>query len=251
MSYTRTRPFRSFRGLGDAMSDYVADHAAWVQEKAAYDKAAMGYSMTLAGQAAGYSSALASWNAQSAAHVAAVVAQQQQQIIRSRALDQANTAARAAGAVTPAGYPGCVTQAQHDAWVSTCSFMSQTVKGLGADPTGSPCALALLPVCPPPFPAPPPVGLKPAAPAPPAPPPPLRPEPQPPVATSVPVPVSTPPVLNTGPQAIPSTPVLVTTPPPPPPTKSGGLLSNGLILVVAAVGGYALYRTFKKPKAAA
>jgi hypothetical protein len=33
------------------------------------------------------------------------------------------------------------------------------------------------------------------------------------------------------------------------PTKSAGLVKNGLILVVIAGGGYALYRTFKKPKA--
>jgi len=207
-------------GMGDAASDaYAADHAAWLQEKAAYDKAVAAYAGQSAGNAMAYASAqagylrdLSAWQAESTAY--------------QNTLNAGNTAARAAGVVTPPGYPGCVTQAQHDAWQAACSYASQTVKGLGADPTGSSCALALLPVCPAPLrpqPTPPPV------PAAPAPVPPLRPEPQPPVITAPAAP----------------TPAVA-----PAATKSGGMLSNGLIIVVLAAGGYALYRTFKKPKAA-
>lgn len=250
MSYVSTgRPARGFRGFGDAASDYAANHAAWLREKAAYDLAAMGFAAASAAASSGYAASLASWNAQSTARAAAVAAQQRQLLANQTAMSRANIAARAAGAVTPADYSGCVSQAQHDSWVASCSFVSQTVKGLGADPTGSPCALALLPVCPPPVAAVPPLGPRPVQPPPPTPPAilqtTLRPEPAPPGATA-----PTPPVLNTAPQSIPSNvPTLTTTSAAP--SKSGGLLSNGLIVVVLAAGGYALYRTFKKPKAAA
>ncbi len=225
-------------GFGDAASDYAADHAAWLTEQAAYNNAAQAYAAQSAGASSSYAQAqqnyqrdLASWKTEQAAHTAAVLARSKQQLVNQRALDAANTAARAAGAVTPAGYPGCVSQAQHDAWQQQCTMMSQTVRGLGVDPTGSACALALLPVCPPALPAVTPLRPQPTPPVqlslgpPPAP---LRPEPQPPAGVA-PTPGA----------------------PTAPATKSAGMLSNGLILVVVAVGGYALYRTFKKPKAAA
>jgi hypothetical protein len=240
MSYAR-----AYHGKIAGLGDYASDHAAWLQEKAGHDNAVAAYAAQSAGAAAGYASQLASyqrdlaaWKAEQAARAAAFVARTQQQLKNQRALDQANAAARAAGAVTPAGYPGCVSQAQHDNWQQTCSAMSQTVRGLGADPTGSACALALLPVCPPALPAIAPLRPQPTPPAQPVlgpPPGDLRPEPMPPA--SAPVPAITP-----------GSPGPITTTPT---KKSAGMLSNGLILVVVAVGGYALYRTFKKPKAAA
>ncbi len=251
MSYVSTGRRSGFKGFG--AYDYAADHAAWLQEKAAAEKAGMAYAAASAGAAASYSSNLASynanlanWNKLQAAYAAAIVARSQQQLKNQQVRDAANAAARAKGAVTPAGYPGCVTQAQHDSWQASCAWSGTTVKGLGADPTGSFCALAALPVCTPAIPMPVSPGPKPVPPPPPvvqAPvPPALRPEPQPPAAT--------PPVLNTTPQQIPSSAPSPTPPTPALPTKSAGLLKNGLILIVLAGGGYALYRTFKKPKAA-
>lgn len=270
----------TLHGLGDAAYDaavaaYNADHTLWLQQKAAYDQAVAAYAGQSAGQSAEYSIAqggyqrdLTAWNSESAARTAAVVARSQQQVSNQRLLDNANAAARAAGVVTPAGYPGCVTQAQHNSWQAICNTVNAPVKGLGADPTGPACALALLPVCIPALPAIAPLRPKPVPPAPPPtliPPAAIRPEPQPPPApapsaqpTPTPTgptpypssPSNTPPVLNTGPQPIPSL-VPTASPPPTPPSKSGGLISNGLLVVVLAAGGYALYRTFKKPKAAA
>ena len=270
MSYAFSGKLAGFRGFGDASSaaavaSYNADHAAWLSEKAAYDKAVLafqgqsaGASSSYAAASAGYNQQLIQWNALATARTAAVVAASKQQVANARLLANANAAARAAGAVTPAGYPGCVSQAQHNAWQSTCDQV-RSIKGLGGDPTGPVCALAMLPVCLPAVTMPAPLPPKPTPPSPPpaiAPPKPLRPEPQPP-AVPAPAPTqATPPVLNTGPQSIPSSPSdpsLTTAPAPSPKpaaTKSGGLLSNGLLLVVLAGGGYALYRTFKKPKVA-
>ena len=268
MSYAQTNAYSgkiaglgygAFRGLGDAA--YDADHALWVQQKAAYDKAMAAYAGMSAGAGASYGIALSNynrdltaWNQEATAHTAAVVASQQQKLRNQRVLDNANAAARAAGVVTPAGYPGCVTQAQHNGWQADCSAWSAPVKGLGAAaaPSGPACALALLPVCPSPLPAIAPLRPKPTPPAPPpalTPPAPLRPEPKPPTPAAPHSSPGKPPVLNTGPQSIPSN-VPSSAPSPAPASKSGGLLSNGLLVVVLAGTGYALYRTFKKPKAA-
>ncbi len=233
------------RGFGDAASDYAADHAAWLNEKAAYDRAVQAFTAQSAALNAGYSQAqqayqrdLAAWNNESATRAAQIVASGQQQLRNQVARDRANAAAKAAGVVLPAGYSGCVTQAQHDSWQANCLPMNMTVKGLGAaSPTGSFCALALLPVCQPAPALPAPLRPKPTPPAPPSssltPPPALRAEPLP-------------PVLNTAPQTIPSS---LTPAPAQGPKKSAGLLSNGLILIVLAGGSYALYRTLRKPKA--
>ncbi len=258
-------------GLGDASSAYAGamvayqnDHAAWLTEKAAYDRAVQGFAANSAGQASSYASGMAAyqhdlalWNAALAARARAVALAQSQQRAIDVARDRANTAARAAGVVLPAGYHGCASQAQHNAWQADCARLSEPVKGLGADPTGPACALALLPVCQPAVPMPgalPPAPVPPAKPPPLTPPPTLRPEPQPPqpppASSSVPQP-------QTGPFSVP-TPTTASTipgdrgPSPDPasdPSKSAGLIKNGLILVVLAVGGYAAYRTFKKPKA--
>ena len=247
-------------GMGDASSTYASamvayqtDHDAWLKEKAAYDRAVQAYAAASAGAASSYAAAMAAYNAQNAARAAAVAAAQRQQLANQVARDRANTAARAAGVVTPPGYPGCVSQAQHDAWQADCARVSATVKGLGADPTGSSCALALLPVCQPPVPMPPPLGPAPARPAALTPPPALRPEPRPPAPP--PASSATPGMPGGGPSSVPATvPVSSSIPQSTPPasaaaTRSAGLVKNGLILVVIAGGGYALYRTFKKPKA--
>lgn len=249
----------AFRGFGDAAYDqayaaYQADHALWVQQKTAHDNAVQAYAAAASGVAAGNASAqaayqrdLAAWNTEATGRAAAAAAATQQQMRLDQQAAQANAAAAAAGAVFPAGYAGCVTQAQHNGWQSACSALNTTVKGLGADPTGPSCALALLPVCGPRLPMPAPLRPQPQPPTPQglpvAPPVPLRPEPQPPVASAVP---NSPLGPDPGTAITSPAPSLA----PPTPTKSAGLIKNGLILVVLAGGGYALYRTFKKPRAA-
>jgi hypothetical protein len=149
--------------------------------------------------------------------------------------------------VLPAGYPGCVTQAQHDAWAATCAQLN-AIKGLGAAvPTGPECGLAQLPVCAPALAPPAAIGPKPNPPslyAMPSPPPPLRPEPQPPTPPP-PSALGPPPQMAPGPDGTPSPTTTAA------PATSAGILSNGLILVVLAGGGYLLYRSLKKPKKAA
>jgi len=235
-------------GMGDASGVYASamvayqnDHDAWLKEKAAYDRAIQGYAAQSAGASSSYAAAMAAYTAQNAARSAALVAINQQNAAKAKA----NSAAVAQGAVLPAGYPGCVSQAQHNAWQADCARISATVKGLGADPSGSPCALALLPVCPPPIALPPSLGPPPARPAMPLPPT-LRPEPRPPA----PPPASATP-QSTGPFSVPppASSIPTSSSVPQVSTKSAGLVKNGLILVVIAGGGYALYRTFKKPKA--
>lgn len=254
------------RGLGDAMIDYQTDHARWLIEQAAYSSALANYNATVQQLKTAYALAvshygldLARWKTEASAYNTALTNYQN----AGRAQQMGYAANQAAlaqqGIVIPAGYPGCVTQAQHDAWVSTCNQLN-SVKGLGALPTGPECLLAQLSVCGPGA-APPPAlraqPLPPAAPTYPAPPPGLRPEPQPPPAptsSTVPLPAPTPAssTLPNPPSVI--TPTYQSTVPLPAPapasTKSAGLFSNGLLLVVLAGGGYALYRTFKKPKAA-
>ena len=215
------------------------------------------------------------WTAKSLAlHVQAVV-QRQEQLLRIRVTqDRANAAAVAAGVTIPAGYASCVSQTQHNSWQYECNsqnaanatWASATVKGLGGSttPTGPFCALALLPVCaslsplaplrPKPVPPTPPPPVAPVTPAPAPVPVAPRPAPQPVVVTRAPAPATkpTPPVLNTAPQQIPPSAALSPAPPATvaPSTKSAGLVRNGLLLLVIAGGSYALYRTFKKPKAA-
>lgn len=240
-------------GFGDAASDaamaaYQTQLAAWQQQKAAYDQAYAAFAAASAGQQASYSQAqsayqrdLTAWQQESSARALAVT--QQQQIVRANkvAQDLANKAAQAAGVVLPPGYGGCVTAAQHAAWASVCNAVSTTVKGLGQDPTGPSCALALLPMCvtAPPLPAP--LRPQPVPPKPPAaltPPTPPPPAPTPPAST----------VTTPGGALVPTTPSTVTAPTP---TKSGGALRNGLILIALGGAGYAIYRTLKKPRAAA
>jgi hypothetical protein len=257
-----------YAGLGD----YASDHAAWLAQKAAYDKAYAAWLATTQQLKTAYALAqshysidLIRWNNELKAYNAALVNYQnaQRAIAMGYSSNQAAVQQQFPGVVFPAGYPGCVSQAQHNAWQATCDQIT-SVKGLGALPTGPECALAMLSVCQPGPAAPAPPRPKPQPPAPPsypAAPPSIGPEPQPPANVPTPPPIQT--SIPTPAPGTPETPsVLVptyqstvpsTTPPPTTQasTKSGGLLSNGLLLIVLAGGGYALYRTLKKPKAAA
>lgn len=258
--------YSGLRGLGDAQSAYQADHDAWLQEQAAYSQAysnwqdqVVAVAQQNANNQAAYSADLARWNAESAGYTAAKRAYDNQASTLGRAygMQLSSLLTQYPSIVIPPGFPGCVTQAQHDAWQQTCSAL-QSVKGLGAAPTGPECGLALLSVCPPPTPPPAPLRPKPAA-APtlkaPTPPPAPRPEPQPPAAVPPPPPAMTsipqppPPSVTQNPYS--STVPLTTSTPTIAPTKTAGILSNGLLLIVLAGGSYALYRTLRKPKASA
>lgn len=266
--------YSGLRGFGyipagySGLGDYASDHAAWLQEQAAYSAAYQNWQNQVAMAAqqnannqAAYTADLARWNAEQAAYNAALSSYNNQSRMSSMAYGMSlnSTLAQYPSIVIPPGFSGCVTQAQHNAWQQTCSAL-QSVKGLGAAvPTGPECGLALLPVCLPPVPAPAPLRPKPTppssitvSPAPPS----IRPEPQPPPPAVVPTPTplsiptpqpSTPSVTqNPYSSTVPLTPATT-----PAPTKSAGLLSNGLLLIVLAGSSYALYRTLKKPKAAA
>lgn len=267
--------YSGIRGLGRlgdasydaAVSAYTADHAAWVQEQTAYGLAVQAYSAAIAQQSqayaqasAGYSAALATWQAQNAAYQQALTLAEGAS--RGQAINYASAQAAAQKAypqiIVPAAgpyYPGCVTQAQSDAWAATCR--SSAVKGFGAVPTGPECGLAMLPVCGAQVAFPNAIGPQPTPPSqppPPLPPAPLRPEPQPPAAPApAPLMMSTPASV---PASYPTTDALdpgspassVLTPAPTPAATSAGLLSNGLLLVVLAGGSYALYRTLRKPR---
>lgn len=265
-----------FSGLGDAAYDsalqaYNADHAQWVLDKQAYDRAYTAWQAQSANALAAYNQALAAYNAnlanwqmEQAAYTGQLAAYQNQ--ARTNAMtygmSQNSVLAQYPSIVIPAGYAGCVTQAQHDAWAKTCSQI-QSVKGLGGPtPTGPACGLALLPVCAAPLSAPPPLRPRPVPPPLPNPslsPAPVRPEPLPPAppASPLPLPASNQPGSPPPSVLTPSYTVPDSLPVPPPSTTptttsaSAGLLSNGLLLVILAGGGYALYRTFKKPKKAA
>lgn len=277
--------YSGIRGLGDASYDaalaaYNSDHAAWVQEQAAYNRALQAFAGQSAAQnaayasaVAGYNAAYANWQAQQAAYTQALALAEgaARGIVMGYA--SATTAAQKAypALLIPSDYSGCVTQAQHDAWVNACA--SSNVKGIGSTPTGPACALAMLAVCQamPALPAsPPPAPVPPSSPASLAAPAPLRPEPQPPAlpAPSPLTPMTT--TMSTTPAAIPpsttpTTPSVTQDPYAPVPVlpadfdpvivvgtpTSAGILSNGLLLVVLAAGGYAVYCTLKKPRARA
>lgn len=251
--------YAGLHGAGPA-PDYATDHAQWLREKSAYDQAYAAWTATMNQLSSAYSQAMAAYNAALAKYNADVgtyrakLAGYQSNEGAQRSRQQAAMAAikkQYPDVVFPAGFAGCVTQAEHDAHVANCSFRS-TIKGLGATPSGNACGLAMLPVCPPPltppvWPGNPPVPPgKPVMPAGPAP---LRPEPQspPPASLTLPPPVQSvnPPPSSSGGPTLTKTPTTTAAS-----AASGGLLSNGLILVVLAGGSYALYRTLRKPKAA-
>ncbi len=259
-------------GLGSAPS-YEQSYASYLQAHDAWLGAVNVYRSASAAWAAGEAQKSKIYAAEQAAYKAAVAA---------AALDQQRWASQKAalisqGVTFPSGFPGCVSQAQRDAWQATCNQLS-SVKGLGllssslqtaavkassSSPSGSPCLLATIPTCklvplpprpPVPAPAPTPPGPEPQPPVKPAtPPPPVQvliptPTPQTSIPTSIPQTPNTPSGGGGDGSFTPSTPTTSSTVPAAKP-KSGGLLSSGLILIVIAGGGYALYRTFKKPRA--
>lgn len=265
---------QGYSGLDDnASAAYASDHARWVTEKAAYDKALSAWSsaytqLSLAHARAtlAYQADLAKWKTETAAYQSALRSydDQARMTAMTSAISQNSILAKYPSIVLPPDYPGCVTQAQHAAWDKTCTALT-SIRGLSGAPTGPECGLALLPVCQPPKAVPTPPRASPKPPAPPSyplKPPALRPEPQAPAPTPVqtaiptytPPPIPSPSVPKTPAQIPTYTPIPATPGPastvPAASTKSGGLLSNGLLLVVLAGGGYALYRTLRKPKAA-
>lgn len=267
----------AFAGLGDAAYDaalqaYNVDHAQWAIDKQNFDQATAAWQAQLNQQNAVYNAAFqaymadsAKWRTEQATYTAQLNAYQHppMQAAPTYGFQQQAALTQYPSIVIPAGYAGCVTQAQHDAWAATCA-QQQSVKGLGAVPTGPACGLALLPVCVPPPPArvpPAPLRAQPQAPMQPSPPmgpAPLRPEPQPPAPPAAvpppPVaqqPVPPPSVITPSYTADSLVPVPASTTPAPsttPKPAGAGLISNGLIILVLAGGSYALYRTFKKPK---
>ena len=233
--------FTSVRGLGDASYDaalaaYQKAHALWVLQTNAYNRNMQGWQAGEAAKAAAYASASAAYAAQQAGWKKI-----QQQLA-------------AQGVYFQSDFMGCVYPAQLNAWKTQCANQqaAAAVKGLGAsNPSGPVCLLAQLPECPDtpiPLPVPPVAAPKPVAPGPEPQPPTPPPVTSTPTSTTLPPPVVvSPPVTSSGPTTTPD-PVISTTPTAS--TKSGGLLSSGLILLVVAGGGYAIYRTLKKPKAA-
>lgn len=256
-----------FHGLGDYASDlasynvaqkvYEADHAKWLAEKSAYDVAYANWQAAVKSvnamnrlNASRDQAVAAAYDRNYAAYQAAASAWAQAfSEMRKANIERAKTISNTYGLSLPSSFydnGACLSQAQHDAHAAQCT----TVKGLGSlDPD---CGWKALPVCNmPPRPTPP---TKPAAhaakPLPPEPT--LRPEPKPP----------TPPVNtggsggggNGGGMTTPGGGSPATDPGPITTTddaKKAGLFSNGLILLAIAGGGYLVYRTLRKPKAAA
>jgi hypothetical protein len=104
--------------------------------------------------------------------------------------------------------PTCLTQAQHDEAVYACK--QRAVKGLGALPNYDPCALAKLPICPPPV-------------------------------RWTPPPINT--AINTPPPASePVEPQPSTEPETKPESSPNYMLWGGLLLLVVLAGGYVVYK---------
>lgn len=241
-------------GLGDYTADmnayrlaalhYRQAVAAYPALKAKYDAAMVDYAAAVKQLQAGYDAAGVAWSKQFAA-------------IRDANTTKSAAIAKSYGLSLPNSYylsGACLTQEQHNAYAQKCST---TVKGLGSsDPD---CGYKLLPVCAfPAHPGSPTYPKQPVAPAVPV-------APTMPTAPAVTTPVVTTPVVTTKPTTapiavpvvIPQTPQQVDEPvttdltPVAQEPKQAGMLSNGLLLVALGIGGYLIYRTVKKPKAAA
>ncbi len=270
---------RGMRGLGDYAADlkqyrldtlaYNRNMKVWNAAKAKYDTDSASYGNTIASIAASYATAqgeyqrdLAAWNTEYDTYAAALAAWKAtcKQIVNDNAV-RASGIAHSYGLTLPqsfadAGY--CLSQAQKDAYAKNCV----TVKGLGylrglgsSDPD---CGWKAMPLCS--FPAPPTIRAKPSAPS--APKYPAKPTlPAQPVAPVAPTqPAAT--VPNNGGYATTKTPHMPTGPAPSAtpdpsivpvddPNNNAGMMRNGLLLVALGVGGFLVYRTLKKPKAAA
>lgn len=151
------------------------------------------------------------------------------------------------------GAATCLSQAQHDEALKTCRY--QTIKGLGALPSGDPCELAKLPICAPLAPMtfvstapvattssripPPPVAIATLSPST--------------VAAFKPSSTTSPSAISKLVQALKPVmppPSYVAVPqlmPSPVPAKKMSVAMMGLIAAVAVGGGYLVYRKMKKP----
>jgi len=274
-------PLRGLRGLGDYDADlkayktaqlaYSRDMVTWNALKKKYDADVAAYATTVssidasaASEQAAYQRDLASWNKEYAMYLLAlntwnadVTKIKQQNAIR------AATRAQAYGITIPQWFVDqgfCLSQAQIDAYAKQCV----TVKGLGHagylrglgsnDPD---CGWKGMPLCS--FPARPAVRAKPIAPRAPSYPakPTLRAQPVSPGPAPTP-PAATTPVTSGGGggSSLPSPGVPSPSSVPIPdsatdPNANSGMVRNGLLLVALGVGGYLVYRTLRKPKAAA
>lgn len=272
-----------FGGLGDYAADLAAYKTAydkWRLAKASYTRNLTIYQAkvksiddTYAAALAAYNKALAQYEQDYAAFVVATN-NFNAAFAQYRKANEAKSMAiaKAHGMTLSAAYynsGACVSQAQHDAYARNCS----TVKGLGylrglgsSDPD---CGGAKLPVCqfgkPPVAPTKPTPPVRAAYPSAPIDPGPAPIEPKaPPAAPPAPPPVAvvTPPSSGGGgsPTTVPVV-TPVTTPTVTPVTddsvvpvtsdsKQANVLMNGLVIVAVLGGGYLVWRTLKKPKAA-
>lgn len=226
--------FAGVSGLGD----YASELAAYQNAQAAYLVRLQAYKEKCAAIDKDYGERRRSYNIQMASYNSQVAAIRESNVAKARAVD------KAFGLSLPQSFyngDACITAAQRDAYARSCQ--SNTVKGLGA--VDSSCGMRQLPVCS--FPVPPVAPVKPPYPA----------APVEPKAPAAPV---TPPSGGSGngggTSAPPSTSTPVTVPTSTPPavtsddSKGAGMVRNGIIVAVVLGGGYLVYRTIKKPKAA-
>ncbi len=248
-----------------AYSKYAKTHKTWAAEKKANDAlhklyaekvAKIDKEFAAASIAAG--AAIVQWQNKQDAYVAALqkwtAARQAERAANAAATQKA---AKAYGLDVPANFGNCLSPTDHEKFANMCRIAA--VKGLGAVWANqqAACGMAEIPVCKTPPPEPKSPGVKPKMPVKPAyptKPPAMWAEPKPPVKPAL--------IKPSGPPTPPPTPPSVPTPPPSPETpvvvpadeaaelKQKNLVMVGLIAVVAIGGGFALYRTFKKPKAA-
>ena len=237
------------RGLGDYASDMVAFESAWARYLtlvAAFEKAHAEYKAKCAAIDADYAGRARSYQEQLSRY------QSQYATIKQANTEKALAIAKSYGLSLPQSFfdgGACISPAQRDAYSRNC----QTVKGLmglrglgAADPD---CGYKLLPLCN--YPVAPVKPVKTAYPK--APVPPVAPSrPTPPVVTTTNNGGGTPgggnPNSGGGPTtSIPLTPITTTSDDD---GKKSGTMMNGLIIVAVLGGGYLVYRTLKKPKAA-
>jgi hypothetical protein len=249
-----------------AYAKYEKLHKTWEIEKKVHDKLVASYNEKVAkidkefaAASIAAASAIVQWQNKQDAYVAAL----QKWSAARQAERTANAAAtakivKAYNLSPPSNFGNCLSQADHDKYKLMCANAS--VKGLAGywGDWQAACGMAELPICKTPPPEPKSPGVKPKMPVKPAyptKPPAMWAEPKPPVKPAITKPI--------GPPTPPPTPPSVPTPPPTPETpvvvpadeaaelKQKNLVMVGLLAVVAIGGGYAVYRTFKKPKAAA
>jgi hypothetical protein len=232
-----------------ATIDTIAREASvYNAQMAAYDAAVAQIKARDKQNMAGFSQAYSAWQQRKNAYDAAVA--NRTQILNAQ---KQQSDAALAHVTPPAGYSGCLTQADHDAYVRRCSQSANvTVKGVGralgealfglSGGDSAECLWSNLPVC---------VAL-----------PALPPEPgYPPVApgnTQLPPPPKKPPVRKVPPMPVkpvpppltitPSTPPMMASKPEPQP-KSFAVA--GLLAAVIVAGGGVAYFHFKKKKKAA